>query len=90
MRLQRVVAGLSRPILPLLFLAPVAAVAQDSGHVRVPFSGGSAWSEMAPRNGFNAPLPAGPAHANYGLSRNAQAAAPQDRLRLKPVNSGGM
>jgi hypothetical protein len=65
------------------------ALAQDSRHVRVEFGGGSGWGEMATHNGYAAPLPAGPAYANYNYGRNAESAPPQDRLRLKPMSFGG-
>ncbi len=83
-----VIAVLS-PCLPPLMLVSSAA-AQESGHLRVEFSGGSDWSEIEPHKGSHAPLPTGPAHASYSHMQNAQAAAPQDRLRLKPMNFDGM
>ncbi len=84
----RAVAVLSPCLLPLMLVSPAAA--GESEHVRVQFSGGSDWSEIGPNHGPHAPLPTGPAHANYGHVQNAQATAPQDRLRLKPMNFGGM
>jgi hypothetical protein len=88
LRLFRAIAVLSPCLLPLILVSPAAA--EESEHVRVQFSGGSDWSEIGPNNGPHAPLPSGPAHANYGHMQNAQAAAPQDRLRLKPMNFDGM
>ncbi len=87
-----VIAVLSPCLLPLMPVSPAAAQesGNESGHLRVQFSGGSDWSEIGPRHGPHAPLPTGPAPANFGHLRNAQAAAPQDRLRLKPMNFGGM
>jgi hypothetical protein len=86
------VAVLSSCFLPMMFVTPVAAQdnGSDSRHVRVQFGGGSAWNEIGSNNGAHAPLPAGPAHANYGLSANAQSAPPQQHLRLKPMNFDGM
>ncbi len=88
LRFCRAVAVVSRPFLPLLFLAP--ACAQDNGHLRVQFGDGSGWSETWSHTEAHAPLPDGPARANYAFSRNAQAGAPQGRLRLKPMNFDGM
>jgi hypothetical protein len=69
----------------LATLPAVPVFAQDAGHVRVPFEDGAAWPETG-RRGAEAPLPAGPAHANYAFTRNAESGGPQDRLRLKPAN----
>jgi hypothetical protein len=91
------VAVLSPCFLPSVFATPVAAQdnfpehnGSDSRHVRVQFGGGSAWNEIGPNNAAHAPLPAGPARANYGLAANAQSAPPQEHLRLKPMNFDGM
>jgi hypothetical protein len=84
------VAVLTPCFLPLALVTPLAAQDNDSRHVRVQFSGGAAWNEIVPKDGASAPLPAGPAHANYGLAANAQSAPPQDHLRLKPMTPGGM
>ena len=81
-------AVLSPCFLPLMLVS--SASAEESGHLRVEFSGGSDWSEIEPNNGPHAPLPSGPAHANYGRMQNAQTAGPQGRLRLKPMNFDGM
>ena len=92
LRFFRAVAVLSPCLLPLSFAAPAAAGegGWNDGHVRVQFSGDSSWSEMGPKAAAQAPLPAGPARASYGMVHNAQSAAPQDRLRLKPMNFDGM
>ncbi len=88
LRFCRAVAVVSRPFLPLLFLAPASA--QDNGHLRVQFSDGSGWSQTWSRAEAHAPLPEGPARASYPFTRNAQASAPQGRLRLKPMSFDGM
>lgn len=90
LRIFRMVAVLSPCFLPLAWVTPLAAQDNDSSHVRVQFSGGSAWNEVGPGNGASAPLPAGPARAKFGLAANAQSAPPQDHLRLKPTTPGGM
>src|SRR5271166_5552253 len=87
LRLFRALAVLSPCFLPLMLVS--SAAAEENGHVRVQFSGGSDWSEIGPNNGPHAPLPSGPARANYAHTQNAQTAAPQDRLRLKPMNFDG-
>lgn len=93
LRFWRAVLVVTRPFLPVLFLSPAClspACAQDNGHLRVQFGDGSGWSETWRRAEAHAPLPDGPARANYALTRNAQSGAPQERLRLKPMNFDGM
>ena len=97
LRFIRMVAVVSPWFLPFALVTPLAAQdnlpeqnGADSRHVRVQFGGGSAWNEIGPKEGAFAPLPAGPARANYGVAANAQSAPQQDRLRLKPVNPKGM
>lgn len=36
------------------------------------------------------PAAAGPAYANYGMAHDSEVAEPQGRLRLRPMNLGGM
>jgi hypothetical protein len=76
-------------LVPLLILTSVPAAAQDSRHVRVQFGGGSGWGQTESRNGFAAPLPAGPGYANFNYARNAETSPSEDRLRLKPMNFSG-
>jgi hypothetical protein len=97
LRIFRMVAMLSPCLLPLTSFPPASAQdnlpqlnGADSRHVRVQFGGGSAWNEIGPKNSAFAPLPAGPARANYGIAANAQSAPPQDRLRLRQMNFDGM
>jgi hypothetical protein len=85
LRLLGAGAALSLSILPVAAENTGQTLGQDAGHVRVQFDGGAAWTETGRREA-GAPLPAGPAHANYGFSRSAQSGLPQDRLRVKPAN----
>ncbi len=88
-RLIRTVVALSL-LLPPLFFAASTALAQESGHLRVQFSDGAAWSNIGSTDAGNAPLPPGPAQAAYDPSHNAQAFAPTSHLRIKPLHYNGM
>lgn len=88
-RLLRTAAALSFLLSPLYF-ATTAAFAQESGHLRVQFSDGAAWSNIGSSDGANAPLPPGPAQAAYDPSHNARAFEPATHLRVKPLHYNGM
>lgn len=75
-------------MLPFLLVA-ASASAQDDGHMRVQFGRGSAWADAGSDFSRHAPLPPGPAHANYSGFNSAEAGSQQGHVRLKPLNAGG-
>jgi hypothetical protein len=81
-------AALARMSPLLLLAAAPSAIAQERTHLRVQFESQAAWNDLGARDAGHAPLPAGPAPANYSGPQHVGAYAPEQRLRIRPEAFG--